>query len=157
MANESLIYACTPNGERRIVVLRGLPGSGKSTFAINAVTTFPGLVARINNDDLAYAVFGKTWTPELKNSSKILKRIREDIIKNLLENSKVEIIIIDNTNLHRAAFSSLSVLATEYGVSFIVDDTFLGVPVEECIKRDALRAHPVGAEVIRSLASRLEN
>jgi predicted kinase len=156
MANESLIRSCTPSGVRKIVVLRGLPGSGKSTFALNAVHTFPGLVARVNNDDLATAIFGKSWTPEVKHSSLILQGLRTDIVDNLFRHNGVEIIIIDNTNLNRAAFTQVETLAKKYDAEFIIDDTFLEVPIEECIRRDSLRESPVGEKVIRMLAKQLE-
>ncbi len=156
MSDEFLIRACTPTGERKIVVLRGLPGSGKSTFTLNALKTFPGFIARINNDDLAAAIFGRAWTPEVKQSSLILHSLRNHIIENLFSLNGIEIIIIDNTNLNRSSFIQLEQVAKKFNAELIVDGTFLKVPIEECIRRDLLREHPVGEDVIRKLAKHLE-
>lgn len=152
MANESLINLATPNGERRIIVLRGLPASGKSSFAMSAVQTFPGLIARVNNDDLSTAIFGKPWTPELEGSTHILKKLREDILANLLLNSKIEIIIIDNTNLSPYAYEYIYPIAREHTLPVIVVNDFLDVSLEECIERDKRRSNPVGEEVILKLS-----
>lgn len=44
-----------------VIVLRGLPGSGKSTWAKEWVAGDPDNRVRINRDDIRYASFGKYW------------------------------------------------------------------------------------------------
>lgn len=159
MSNENLIKLITPDGARRVVALRGIPGSGKSTFAEEALKAFPGTVCRINNDDLCNAIFGKPWVPELGDSSQLFLEIRKSLLYTLLNNPKIEIVILDNTNLHMQGIRAMEKAAINLGVDFIVDDTFLHTPLEVCIERDANRARTVGEEVIRRMyetASKLE-
>lgn len=151
MNDESLIQALVPNGVKKVIALRGLPGSGKSTFTMEAMKAFPGTIARINNDDLSNAIFGKPWVSELGDSSQMFLEFRQEILTNLLKHPKVEIVILDNTNLFLPALRSMERLARDLGAEFIVNDYFLSVPVEVCVERDSCREKKVGSEVIHRM------
>lgn len=157
MNDEALLKAVTPNGFQKVVALRGIPGSGKSTFALEALRAFPGTVARINNDDLSTAIFGKPWVTELGDSSQMFLEFRKAILRNLLLNEKIEVVILDNTNLYLPALQSLERITRQIGADFIVSDYFLSVPVETCIQRDAKRERTVGEKVIRTMAAKAKS
>ncbi len=133
----------------KVVALRGIPASGKSTLAKKALLRAePGNVIYINNDDLAATLFQKFRAP---HTAEILATVRLCAIQAALKTKEVRLIIIDNTNLSVRTLLDLEKLATENGATFIVDDTLLNVPIEICLQRDAQRENPVGEEIIRRM------
>jgi predicted kinase len=157
MPTEEQIKIYTPNGTKKLIALRGLPASGKSTVALSAVKAFPGVIARVNNDDLSTSLFGKTFISELKNSASLFRNLRFKIINELLKEPKIEIIIIDNTNLTVSSIKDLEKIASDNNMEFIIDDSFLHVPLEECVARDRSRKVPVGEAVIIGMSKHLKS
>ena len=126
---------------QKIIMLKGLPASGKTTWAKEKINENSNYI-RINKDDIRESITGK-WTPK---KEKIVISIRNSLIKvgiNLGKN-----VIIDDTNLNPKHEQSLKTLAQELGVEFEVNDSFLKVPVEECVERDIKRDKSVGYKVI---------
>lgn len=126
---------------QKIIMLKGLPASGKSTWAKEKINENSNYI-RINKDDIRESITGK-WTSK---KEKIVISIRNSLIKagiNLGKN-----VIIDDTNLNPKHEQSLKTLAEELGVEFEVNDSFLKVPVEECVERDIKRDKSVGYKVI---------
>lgn len=126
---------------QKIIMLKGLPASGKSTWAKEKINENSNYI-RINKDDIRESITGK-WTPK---KEKIVISIRNSLIKagiNLGKN-----VIIDDTNLNPKHEQSLKTLAQELGVEFEINDSFLKVPVEECVERDIKRDKSVGYKVI---------
>ena len=126
---------------QKIIMLKGLPASGKSTWAKEKINENSNYI-RINKDDIRESITGK-WTSK---KEKIVISIRNSLIKagiNLGKN-----VIIDDTNLNPKHEQSLKTLAQELGVEFEVNDSFLKVPVEECVERDIKRDKSVGYKVI---------
>lgn len=132
----------------RVVALRGIPASGKSTIARAAVAAAtPGTVIRLNNDDLAGMLYaGQTiMTAE---SAALLAGLRAGTLTAALTQPHVRLVIIDNTNLAERSLRALEQIALAHGATFEVDDTLLAVPVDVCLARDAARDKPVGETVI---------
>ena len=126
---------------QKIIMLKGLPASGKTTWAKEKINENSNYI-RINKDDIRESITGK-WTPK---KEKIVISIRNSLIKagiNLGKN-----VIIDDTNLNPKHEQSLKTLAQELGVEFEVNDSFLKVSVEECVERDIKRDKSVGYKVI---------
>jgi len=141
------------NEPNRVILLRGMPGSGKTTWAKMVQNSHPaGAVARINNDDLTAMLFGSTNTNFTPNMGKTLETLRGKILDSLLKNPNVKIVIIDNTNLNNRPISALEQVALNNGANIEVDDRFLSVPLGTCLQRNALREHPVPENVIRKMA-----
>jgi predicted kinase len=142
---------------KQVIIPRGIPGSGKTTWVKNQMAAYPvGTVVRISNDDLAYAAFGKdagvvSFTLE---SGKILEKMRLSLLETYLNIDFVSHIYIDNTNLSVKTVHSLERLASRLGADVVVNDDFLGVEASECVRRDALRSYPVGKEVIISMSNK---
>lgn len=136
-----------------VLVLRGLPGSGKSTWAReHAAQAVPGTVVRINNDDLAQMLFGDPWGSRSKDSAALLAGARLGLLNAALANPSVRMVIVDNTNLAVKTVKALESAARTAGATFIVDDRFLSVPVAVCIERDAQREASVGRDVIEKMS-----
>lgn len=126
---------------QKIIMLKGLPASGKSTWAKEKINENSNYI-RINKDDIRESITGK-WTSK---KEKIVISIRNSLIKAGISLGKN--VIIDDTNLNPKHEQSLKTLAQELGVEFEVNDSFLKVPVEECVERDIKRDKSVGYKVI---------
>ena len=126
---------------QKIIMLKGLPASGKSTWAKEKINENSNYI-RINKDDIRESITGK-WTAK---KEKIVISIRNSLIKTGISLGKN--VIIDDTNLNPKHEQSLKTLAQELGVEFEVNDSFLKVPVEECVERDIKRDKSVGYKVI---------
>lgn len=142
-----------------VLVLRGLPASGKSTFAKALVNANPaGTVARINNDDLSTMLYGAGHVPSV-NLSEVFADLRERTLTALLTAPTTRMVVIDNTNLTTRTVNRLARIARTHNATFTVDDRFLTVPLEECLQRNAKREQPVPENVITGMyrqASRLK-
>lgn len=126
---------------QKIIMLKGLPASGKSTWAKEKINENSNYI-RINKDDIRESITGK-WTSK---KEKIVISIRNSLVKAGISLGKN--VIIDDTNLNPKHEQSLKTLAQELGVEFEVNDSFLKVPVEECVERDIKRDKSVGYKVI---------
>lgn len=136
-----------------VIVLRGLPASGKTTYAKTLVASAaPGAVARINNDDLVASMFPAAPGVRVDGIAEMLHWLRLDLLRRFIANPDIRTVVIDNTNLSTKTVRELEFESVEAGASFVVDDRFLTVPVEECLRRDRERPNPVGDPVILKMA-----
>jgi predicted kinase len=135
-----------------IIILQGLPASGKSTWAKSKVDKEKGKYIRINKDDIR-AMLGAPFSKDLEG---FVLRLRDEAIVAALDR-KLNV-IVDDTNLNGIHIENISILAQKYasltGVNVDVEIKVFDVYVETCIERDALRSNPVGAKVIRDMAQR---
>lgn len=138
----------------KIILCRGIQGSGKTTWAKQWVLEDPEHRVRFNNDDIRN-MLGKYWVPSREDLVNDLKRFflwssmsygYDIVIDNMNLNSKeLEYYnkVIDNWNNPEGTV--LDVVKTKYDIEF--KDFF--TPLEECIERDSKRPNPIGEEVIR--------
>lgn len=128
----------------------GLPGSGKTTYALEEVAKNPYWLVRVNKDDLR--AMCSNWVYSKSNEHFILE-IRDTIITEALMNGNH--VIVDDTNLnpiHILRFKEIAKTLAHKKVQVVIKD-FRDVPIEVCIARDAARSKPVGEEVIRKMAN----
>lgn len=134
--------------QNKIVFLKGLPGSGKSTYANDYLKSNKKAV-RVNKDDLRVALFSKSF--KQKNEGTVIDAERE-LVKLFL--SKKKDVLVDNTHFNPIHETHYRTLATELGADFEV--VYLDVPVDECIRRDNIRRlkgeRSVGRDVILNMA-----
>ena len=147
---------------QHILILIGISGSGKSTFAKQFVQENPTYL-RLNRDDLRRSVvpvpLGEYWKWEDNRKNRI-ERLVSELEKSALL-AALESgwnVVIDNTHLRQRYITELLKLIDKQAstrkpiaVSFLVID----VNLEEAIKRDQLRPDVVGETVIREQHSRL--
>jgi predicted kinase len=141
-----------------ITVLRGLPGSGKTTWAREYARAHRGEVGIVCRDTIREYVLGLT----MQAGDSVLDRCGEDLVTALcralaavlLESGRD--VIVDATNLSPVHVDVWRALASGYGAAVEILD--MDVPVEECTRRDAARAaaggRSVGADVIRRMAAK---
>lgn len=125
----------------KLIMLKGLPASGKSTYARKLAD---GGYTRVNKDDLRAMLHNSKWSKE--NEKQVLY-IRDEIISHALSHDKS--VVVDDTNLAPKHAERLKELAKAYGATF--ETKFFDETVETCIKRDLDREHSVGEKVIRSM------
>lgn len=127
----------------KIIALKGLPASGKSTFAKKLVEQ--GFV-RTNKDTIREELFGGVY--KRRNEKEVVQERNRQIIEALEQGSSV---VVDDTNLNPVHIKDLLSIAKEYNAVFEVDDSFLAVPIGVCIERDKNREDSVGEQVIREM------
>src|SRR5262245_22018524 len=133
-----------------LTVTRGLPASGKTTWAREQQLT-ARRTARINRDDLRRVMHGGMIGADWAERQVTL--VQRTAIEALLRRG-VDV-ICDDTNLRAEVMRSLAALARRCDASFVVQD-FTDVPVDVCIERDGARPadEQVGAAVIRDMYRR---
>lgn len=127
-----------------LLVLRGLPGSGKSTYAVSLSKN--GYV-RLSRDDMRLAMFGK-YTGLTFTQENIITDIERREAKELLKAGHD--VVIDAMNIRPRYVRDWRKLALSVGAQFSVRE--FDTDLETCIARDAIRERTVGAEVIRDMA-----
>lgn len=134
----------------KLVIMRGLPGSGKSTWAKAWVNEDPINRVRLNWDDMRN-MMGPYWVPERENTG-VLKELREKFLKHMMERNWD--IVCDNMNLNPKEIEFYENIVKEFNEdrhSYTIEFKDFFIPVEECIRRDAMRTNPIGEKTIKSL------
>jgi predicted kinase len=126
---------------KKVLVLVGLPASGKSTFAHELLLKEPGQWVRSNKDSLREMAHASYWSG---GNEKFILKLRDQIILMALESGKH--VIVDDTNFGKH-IDQIKELVKDLAV-VEVNDSFLQVSLEECIRRDTKRPKPVGKGVI---------
>lgn len=134
----------------KLVIMRGLPGSGKSTWAKAWVNEDPINRVRLNWDDMRN-MMGPYWVPERENTG-VLKELREKFLKHMMERNWD--IVCDNMNLNPKEIEFYKNIVEEFtkdGHPYTIEFKDFFIPVEECIRRDAMRTNPIGEKTIKLL------
>jgi predicted kinase len=136
-----------------LVITRGLPASGKSTWARSWVSQDPIGRARVNRDDLRANLYG-TDRPVHQQESAITV-VQQAAVKALLLAGRS--VVVDDLHLRARYVTAWATAAQEVNATFAVQD-FTDVPVQECVRRDAERGargdRAVGAKLIEDLHAR---
>ena len=127
----------------RVLILKGLPASGKSTYARQLIDSEPGRWKRINKDDLRAMLDNGRWS---KVNEQLVLKFRDLMIVESLE--KGFHVIVDDTNLHTKHEDNIRLMVKGTAE---VEVKFFDTPIEECIERDRKRANGVGEKVIRDM------
>ena len=138
--------------KRKLIIVVGISGSGKSTKAKEWLTeksSYEHPRSRVNRDDLRKMLFGyddntlyKYYKhPQIKQREKLLTAVQTSVIADSLGD-----IIIDNTHLK---ISYITDLVDTWDKANNICFWIMKTPLAECIKRDGLRDAKVGEIIIR--------
>lgn len=146
---------------KKIIVLQGIPASGKSTWARQWVSEDPEHRVRFNRDDIRN-MLGVYWVPS-----------REGLINNIYNTFIHDAmigqydIVLDNMNLNKKTLDEIEKEVrdfNEFGKTVSTDfeyqieyKSFLDIPLEVCIERDSKRESPIGEKTIRSIYAKYKN
>lgn len=132
-----------------LLLLIGLPASGKTRLAKEWASEDPDARVRVNYDDLRREMFGNDWVWNRAEETQMKDKahgIARDALKAGLS------VVIDNTNLSRAVRASWKGFGMELGAEVIEQDVTAHIDV--CVTRDRARGpgHRVGQAVIDRMA-----
>jgi tRNA uridine 5-carbamoylmethylation protein Kti12 len=144
----------------QLVICRGLPGSGKTSWTRDQLTAVAaegrrGRLVRSNRDDYRAMMFDYRYRgAPLRPIEDLVTIAQHTAIRGLLR-AGVDV-ICDDTNLRESVVVGLAVLAESVGAAWRVED-FTHIPLETCIARDRSRAiggrgnEYVGRDVITAM------
>ena len=135
---------------KKLYFLRGLPASGKTTWAKKKLAT-------LNRDGVRRAVLTnkdairkRLRAKGINSETRVIRRETELVTKAMKAGLQV---VIDNTHFHPPHELRYRQLADEYGYKFEIK-SFTHVSVEACVRRDLKRRNSVGEWVIRDMHSK---
>lgn len=138
----------------KLLIFRGLPGSGKSTQAKALVATDPEGFVRVNRDDLRQMLHGGVYIKGSKNNPGTEQTIIE------MEHSMVRrglraglTVIDDNTNLPSRSVKALVEIAESFGAEWEIVD-FTDVDLDTVLYQNANREAMVDEDVVIDLYRR---
>lgn len=128
----------------KLILTRGLPASGKSTWAKAWVAADPSSRLRVNRDDIRLQLYGRYWGDGVDEN--MVTKVEDAMVRAAVDAGKD--VVIDATHLRSAWITRWRRLYPDLEVKNFEE------PVESLIFRDKMRTRSVGAENIRSMATR---
>ena len=125
---------------KKILVLQGVPASGKTTFAKEWLVSHPGWV-RVNRDDIR-SCMNDTWSRDLENH---VIDIEHFIITSSLNKEKS--VIVDDTNLNPQTIQRLRDLANIYECE--IEFKEFRIDFRTALDRDSQRENRIGEKELR--------
>lgn len=139
----------------KLTITRGLPGSGKTTWAEAWVAESPSHRVRINRDALRGMIHFKQG-PAPNETEQAITKTQKDLARHYLRLGYS--VVVDDTNLRQRHAREWATLAKLTGAEFEVED-FTRIPLETCLRQNAQRneATRVPEAVIRSMHTKFLN
>lgn len=136
--------------KQKVVILKGLPASGKSSYARKWVSEDPDNRVMVEKDEIRKnsQLFKDGVYNHKRGDERLVIRERDHLIREALSQGKS--VISSDTNLARKHSKAISKIAREFGASVGIKE-FLDVPLAELIRRDAERENSVGEQAIRKM------
>lgn len=138
----------------KIILCRGIQGSGKTTWAKQWVLEDPEHRVRFNNDDIRN-MLGKYWVTSREH---LVSDIKKDFMVSAMEFGYD--IVVDNMNFNPKEieyYENLVDSTLGYMNCYSLEYKDFFIPLEVCIERDSKRENPIGEEVIRKTYERYKS
>jgi predicted kinase len=114
---------------QEVVIVRGLPSSGKTTYAMKLIESAPNRWTRVSRADL-----NKSLRFSSTSEIKILNKLRNKLIEDLVSSGKD--VIIDDVNLQQAQLNELKrLIVASTKVPIIIHEVPFNTSISECISR----------------------
>src|SRR5260221_208198 len=104
---------------RTLFILKGIPASGKSTFAHDLLKREPDRFKRVNRDDLRMMIDAGAWSPE---KEEFIREVQDTLIRSAFNNGYD--VILDNTSLVPTTLKKLHRLAEQVGDVKVIEKGF---------------------------------
>lgn len=124
-----------------LLVLRGVPGSGKTTFA-DALDDYTS----VNRDSIRFQMFGKYWGVD----ESVVTDVENTMVASALRAGQN--VVLDATNLVPKNLRTKLSIAARHGATVRFRD--FPIPLVDAVQRDARRVRTVGATVIEGFFKR---
>ena len=135
---------------KKILILRGLPASGKSTYAKNLLTQNPHTWKRLNKDELRAMLDNSVHS---KTNEKFIENVRDMMLVEALKEGKN--VVVDDTNLSERPVERIKQIVQQYmkdsGETVDIEIRDIETSLEECLERDKKREKKVGEKVIMKM------
>lgn len=135
-----------------LVINRGIPGSGKSTYARKWV--FDGTPrnrrARVNRDDIRKQLYGVDFGVPVEET--VVTAVEDAMIRSLL--SKGVSVIVDDCNISQRYINRFKKMGEEFGAEVSVN--LINVELQVAIERNQGRERFVPVHVIEDMYKRLQ-
>ena len=152
--------------KKKIILTRGIQGSGKSTWAKKWVAEDPYNRIRFNFDDIRNmgGVYWPRGNKALERRENFLKVLKDDFFHRAMTEGYE--VVCDNMNLNPKEGAYFAKLVNDFNekYEFVLDyeyeleyKDFFDISIEECIRRDSMRPAPVGESVIRGTWKKYRN
>jgi tRNA uridine 5-carbamoylmethylation protein Kti12 len=140
-----------------IILVCGLPGSGKSVFSKQYFSeTGRDRVNRKEIHRLLYEMihFGKRWTEKEFDAldDHLVKHVERKIIEHLLQNNQK--VLVDNTSVSES--SRKTYVGIAHQMHKTIGAVFLHTPPATCLARNREREDPIPDRVISNLAAAID-
>jgi predicted kinase len=119
---------------QEVIILIGIPGSGKSTYTKALMEANPFKYKRVNNDALREAFDFSVYS---RANEKALSLIRNSLTKQFLEQGYS--VIIDNVNANAQNFKDIIKICNSLNLDITVKEKIIYIDFNEAVKRDSLR------------------
>lgn len=134
----------------KILFLKGLPASGKSTYAKELVAT--GKWKRVNKDDIRAMLDNSKWS---KHNESFVKDVEDNIV--IAAITRGYNVVVDDTNLVGNHIARVTEKVQNLDITCYIEEKFIDTPLSECIRRDLSRPNGVGKKVIRRMYESAKN
>lgn len=140
--------------QKELIFLKGLPASGKSSYAKEVMEKLPNKYKRVNKDDLRSAIDFSVYN---KNNEKFINNLEEHIIKEAFRSGYS--VIWDNTHIiqkHEQRAKRIIDELKKENINISLKVLFFNnYTLDELIKRDLQRSNSVGEKVIKDMHNKL--
>lgn len=131
-----------------LILLVGIPGSGKSTYAENYISEYPKTPVHLSSDKIREELYGNESIQG--NPAEVFSLMQKRAVEALNEGHDV---LYDATNVTRKDRASIIGICPKFTK---IEAHIIWAPIEECIKRDSSRDRTVGKEVIDRMLKRFQ-
>lgn len=133
----------------KLVILRGIPASGKTTWAKEWVQEFPEARARVNRDDLRLMMFGQQAGLGFSQENAVT-RAESSMVGYLLSDGYN--VCVDNMNVRPKYVRGWIKFAKTRGADYEIVE--FPVDVDTSVKRDYVRGEKTGKEAILTITEK---
>jgi predicted kinase len=135
---------------KKVLILKGLPASGKSTFARKLLDENKGAWKRLNKDEIRLMLDNSHHTTE---NEKFVEKVRDMMMIEALKAGKH--VVIDDTNLSDRPVDRITQVVQKYakdhGDQVKIEIKQMETTLEESLERDEKRDKKVGRNVIMNM------
>jgi predicted kinase len=133
-----------------LVINRGIPGSGKSTYAREWVLKPGTRRARVNRDDIRMQLYGVEFGVPIEET--VVTAVEDQMINTLL--SEGVSVIIDDCNISQRYINRFTKMGEKHGAEVRVN--LINVDLATALDRNSKRDRFVPTHVIQDMYKRLQ-